>query len=268
MTSVLDPLEPPDPLADAPAPEADVMQVCLNGHVITALLYSRPGGGQSHCDRCGAETLERCRTCGAALRGGVPSLGLDPIGQPRPPAFCAVCGACFPWASRIRPGHHPSADPLARLESLLRRFPLVARQLRDRHGDRPAFRVADDHDVEDLVRALLPVHFDQVRQESRTPSYSRSTRVDFCLPPDQAPGDAEPRSAIAVTVKLASLAAREPELTGQWREDLAYYQARRPAPVLVGFVYDPQGCLHNPAGIELAWARLADGRTARGVIAV
>jgi hypothetical protein len=42
----------------------DVMQVCRNGHVITGLLRTCPERGLSHCDRCGAPTLDRCLTYG------------------------------------------------------------------------------------------------------------------------------------------------------------------------------------------------------------
>ena len=56
----------------------DVMQVCLNGHVITDRLRGRPEHALSRCDRCGAPTLYRCPTCGRELPGarGVP--GLEP----------------------------------------------------------------------------------------------------------------------------------------------------------------------------------------------
>ena len=43
---------------------ADVMQVCRNGHVITDMLRAHPESGLSHCDRCGAPTLDRCLTYG------------------------------------------------------------------------------------------------------------------------------------------------------------------------------------------------------------
>src|SRR5437763_1122691 len=138
----------------------DVMQVCVNGHVITDLLYSQPDTGRTHCDRCGAATLERCRTCGRELPGAIPVPGLIPVGERRPPQHCPTCGASFPWSAR--PGRAWQPAPLAVLEGKLRRLPLVARQLRCRHGERPPFRVDDGYDLEDLVRALLPLHFDDV----------------------------------------------------------------------------------------------------------
>src|SRR5438874_339984 len=144
----------------------DVMQVCRNGHVITDLLRSSPGSGLAHCDRCGAATLDRCPTCGRGLPGAFIVPGLQPVGARRPPLYCPACGAAFPWAREPRPAGAPTA--LARLEALLRRLPRVVRQLRSRQDGRPPFRVEDEKDLEDLARALLPLHFDDVRPECRT----------------------------------------------------------------------------------------------------
>src|SRR5205814_8178601 len=69
----------------------------------------------------------------------------------------------------------------AALENLLRRLPRVIHELRWRHGERPPFRVSDIHDLEDLLRALLPLQFDDVRPLCRTPSYAAATRTDFLL---------------------------------------------------------------------------------------
>src|SRR5439155_25452025 len=74
-----------------------------------------------------------------------------------------------------------AAPPLAALETLLRRLPRVVHELRSRHGERPPFRAADGYDLADLLRALLPLHFDDVRPPSRTPSYAAATRTDFLL---------------------------------------------------------------------------------------
>src|SRR4051794_8972458 len=78
----------------------DVMLVCRNGHVLTDRLQSCPESTTLRCDRCGAPTLDCCPTCGQALPGAVPVPGLPPIGQMRPPAFCALCGGAFPWTAR------------------------------------------------------------------------------------------------------------------------------------------------------------------------
>ena len=171
-------------------PDSDVMQVCLNGHVITDLAGAHPDRRRTACDRCGAATIDRCPTCGTGLPGAVSVPGLAPVGTRRPPRCCSVCGAAMPWVRQSGPA---AGDPTAPLERLLRRLPRVIRQLRWRQGDRPPFRVEDERDLEDLLRALLPLHFDDVRPEGRTPRYAAGVRTDFRLAPER----------IAVAVKVA-----------------------------------------------------------------
>jgi REase_DpnII-MboI/Uncharacterized protein conserved in bacteria (DUF2321) len=231
--------------ASALAGSPDVMQVCKNGHVVTDLLRACPERGSVHCDRCGAPTLDHCLTCGRNIPGAVNVPGLAPAGSHPPPNYCATCGAPFPWTSRPDPTE-PACR--ARLEAMLRRLPRAIAQLRSRHGDRPVFSVNDEHDLEDLLRAVLALHFDDVRPECRTPRYAVATRTDFLLARDQT----------SVTAKLARPEARVPQLAEQLREDIAYYQARGNCACLVGFVYDPQGLLPDPTVLERAWSESGD----------
>jgi hypothetical protein len=233
--------------------EQDVMQVCLNGHVITDRLRGRPEHALSRCDRCGAPTLYRCPTCGHELPGARDVAGLEPIGRLWAPPHCPLCGAAFPWAAR-RPA--PPRDPLTVLDGLLRRLPRVVRQLRVRHGERPAFRVEDEHDLEDLLRALLPLHFDDVRPEGRTPSYAAGTRTDFVLAAEQT----------AVTIKRAAAAGCEGALAEQLAEDAGYYERRGGVRALVALVHDPEQRVTDPATFEAA-CRRDDGLAVRCVVA-
>src|SRR5262249_38052850 len=137
-----------------------------------------------------------------------------------------------------------------------RRLPLVARQLRDRQGDRPSFRVDDEHDLEDLLRALLPLHFDDIRYERRTPRYASGSRTDFLLAP----------SAIALTVKRVSPRLRENLLGEQLAEDAGYYRQKN-CRTLVACVFDPERILVNPGQLETAWAGLSDDLRLQPVIA-
>jgi hypothetical protein len=221
----------------------DVMQVCVNGHVITSLLHSNPGRGLSHCDRCGAATLDRCPTCGHSLPGAVPVPGLVLLGELRPPLHCHVCGAMFPWATAPENSAVPS--PLSALETLLRRLPRAIRQLRSRQGHRPPFRVEDEHDLEDLLRALLPLYFDNVRPECRTPRYAADTRTDFLLPEE----------GLSVLVKQVQVAGRASSFDDQVQEDVAYYARQRFAGTLVIFLYDPEGRVREPRQAERGWSR-------------
>ncbi len=183
----------------------DVMQVCLRGHVITDMLLSHPEQGANHCDRCGAPTLCHCQTCGQEIPGASSLPGLATIGHRPAPQFCPGCGAVFPWSNR--PLLAAATDTSAALATLLRRLPHAVRQLRDRHDSRPTLKVEDEHDLEDLLRAVLHLHFDDVRRELRTPSYSATTRTDFIVGPD----------CVAVSAKIASSDRGEGQLAAQFR---------------------------------------------------
>lgn len=223
--------------------EYDVMQVCRNGHVITDLLHNCPERGLLHCDRCGAPTLDHCLTCGQKIRGAIYVPGLVPAGNCPPLSYCASCGAAFPWTNgRRRP---PPPHPRAALETMLRRLPLVARQLRWRQGARPPFRIEDERDLEDLLRSLLPLHFDDIRPIARTPSYAPGRRTDFLL---HAQG-------IAVAVKLVGPELREQTIAQQLQEDVAYHREQSDCTSFLAFVYDPDGLLRETAVLERAWAR-------------
>jgi hypothetical protein len=187
------------------------------------------------------------------MAGAVSITGLLPVGGRQPPQYCSTCGAAFPWAARRQP---PEADPSFQLDRLLRRLPRVVQQLRSRWGDRPPFRVEDERDLEDLLRALLPLYFDDVRPESRTPRYAPTTRTDFLLA----------RECIAVTVKSALPPVGERQLAEEWREDVAYWHGQSNCRMLIGFVYDPEGRLRDPRAYEAALAFREDAWEARCVI--
>jgi hypothetical protein len=230
-------------------PVQDVMQACRNGHVITDLLRTCPERALTHCDRCGADTIDCCPTCGQELPGAFVVPGLQPVGSRQRPQYCAACGVAFPWTERVTPAG-PGA--LAELESLLSRLPFVIRQLRVRHGERLPFRVEDKWDLEDLLRALLPLRFDDIRPHCRTPRYAAATRTDFLLA----------REGIAVLAKLGA----EPRLAEQLREDAAYYRAEGGCRTLVAYIHDPEGLLREPPVVSGRAGRPEEGPEVRCVI--
>jgi hypothetical protein len=227
----------------------DVMQVCRNGHVITDLLRTCPERALAHCDRCGAVTLDRCSTCGRELPGALVVPGLQPVGVRQAPSFCSTCGAVFPWT---KPRHPPKLQALAVLEAMLRRLPRVMRELRVRQTDRPAFRITDERDLEDLVRALLPLHFDDIRPECRTPSYAACTRMDFLLAAER----------IALAVKFT-----QPTIREQLQEDSLYYRRDGKCRTLVGFVYDPEASIRDAHVFESSCSAKDEDFEVRCVVA-
>src|SRR4051794_9154632 len=206
----------------------DVMQVCLGGHVITDVLASHPEHGANYCDRCGAPTICRCQTCGEEIPGAAAAPALATIGRRRAPAHCPGCGAAFPWSGKPLPAN--TADTLVLLETVLRRLPDAIRQLRDRHDGRSTLRVEDVYDLEDFVRAVLHLHFDDVRCERRTPRYSQGMRTDFVVGPER----------IAVGVKLVDTAADVERVAAEVRDDVAYYERQTDRGGFVALIFDPE----------------------------
>jgi hypothetical protein len=242
-----------------PDERRDVMLVCRNGHVITDLLQTYPERALAHCDRCGATTLDRCPTCGQRFLGATHVPGLNVLGTMAAPDNCFFCGAAMPWVGRAPSAAAPT--PLSLLETLLRRLPRTIRQLRTRYADRPPFRARDEHDLEDLLRAVLPLHFDAICLESRTPAYAPCTRTDFRL------GEEEGNLPVALTAKVMNRENGEVGLGEQWQQDVAYYARVRDCRTLVGFVYDPEGLIREPGKFEALWGGRGGELQCRCVVA-
>lgn len=132
-------------------------------------------------------------------------------------------------------------DRLLLIERICSRFHAVVRQLQQRHDNRDTLIIKDEYDVQDLLHAILRLHFDDVRAEEWTPSYAGgSSRVDFLLKAEQ----------IVVEVKKTRASMKSKELGEQLIIDRARYAAHPDCKTLVCFVYDPEGRIGNPVGIE------------------
>jgi hypothetical protein len=132
-------------------------------------------------------------------------------------------------------------NPLSRVEQLIKRFHLVVKQLRDRHDDRQTLNVEDEYDVQDLLHALLLIDFDDIRPEEWTPSYAgSSSRMDFLLKNEQ----------IVIETKKTRNGLGTKEIGEQLIIDIEKYRGHPDCKTLVCFVYDPEGRIGNPKGIE------------------
>lgn len=133
------------------------------------------------------------------------------------------------------------SDHLALIERLCLRFHLAARELRQRHGGRPPFLIEDEYDLQDLVHAMLRLHFDDIRDEEWTPSYAgRASRVDFLLKDEET----------VIEVKKSRPNLRAKEIGEQLIIDRDRYQAHPNCKTLICFVYDPDRLIQNPRGLE------------------
>lgn len=127
------------------------------------------------------------------------------------------------------------------LDRIVRRFHAVAVQLRNRHEGRSTLDTNDEYDVQDLMHALLWLDFEDVRREEWVPSYAGSaSRTDFLLP----------QIDTIVEVKKTRAGLNAKTIGEQLIVDIAKYKKHPQCRRLVCFVYDPEGRIANPAGIE------------------
>lgn len=127
-------------------------------------------------------------------------------------------------------------------------FHRAARQLRSRHKSRETLKVEDEYDVQDLLHAFLVLHFSDVRAEEYTPSYAGgSARMDFLLKKEK----------VVIEVKRTRDGLGDKEVGEQLIIDIARYKSHKDCKLLVCFVYDPEGRIGNPRGLESDLAALA-----------
>ena len=149
-------------------------------------------------------------------------------------------------------------DQLSLIERLCLRFHAAARTLQDRYDSRTTLEINDKYDVQDLLHAFLRLHFDDIRPEEWTPSYAgRSSRVDFLLKAER----------IVIEVKKTRASMKAGELGEQLIIDRVRYERHPDCDTLVCFVYDPEGRIGNPRGIERDLENHTGGIKVRVIIA-
>jgi hypothetical protein len=125
--------------------------------------------------------------------------------------------------------------------TLINKFHAISRQLRSRYAGRETIKITDEYDVQDLMHALLRLYFDDIRREEWNPSYAGgSTRSDFLLKREQ----------VVIEIKKTRSSMSDKELGEQLIIDVAKYRQHPDCKVLMCFVYDPEGIIGNPKGIE------------------
>ncbi|SEW34334.1 hypothetical protein SAMN05428988_4111 [Chitinophaga sp. YR573] len=227
----------------------DTQEVCLNGHQITDRYYSSPEFRKKFCTTCGEKTIHTCPSCAKDIKGHmIYENVIDLSGRSTPvPNICDNCGADFPWREKkqkIKELSNPTnveKDATFLIGVLCDRFHLIVKQLRQRHNDRPTLDINDEYDVQDLLHSLLKIYFDDIRPEEWNPSYAgSSTRSDFLLKDEQ----------IIIEVKKTRTGLKAKQLGEQLIIDIAHYKNNFGCKILYCFVYDPEGYISNPKGIE------------------
>ena len=81
----------------------DVMQACMNGHIITSQARNRPEDLRKRCPKCGVETITQCLKCNADIQGYKHTPLVSRASPKTPPAHCHECGEPYPWTVATEP---------------------------------------------------------------------------------------------------------------------------------------------------------------------
>lgn len=132
-------------------------------------------------------------------------------------------------------------QPLDSVKRLCQRFHAVARQLRLRGEYRSTLAVEDELDMQDLLYALLRLQFEDIGTDEWMPSYAEgSSRMTFLLD----------HNRLAIVVKKTRPGLSTKDLADQFRVDADRYRGKHGCTALLCFIYDPEGRIGNPRGLE------------------
>ena len=139
--------------------------------------------------------------------------------------------------------------PVELVKAVCGRFHAVVRQLRLRGEYRATLQVEDEVDAQDLLHALLRVQFNNIDTDEWVPSYSsgaprRTLLLNECR--------------LAVIVKKTRPGLTAKDLTDQLRIDAARYRFHGRCTTLLCFMYDPDGRIGNPEGLEASLTSVND----------
>ncbi|MCD4833974.1 MAG: hypothetical protein K8R31_09280 [Bacteroidales bacterium] len=128
---------------------------------------------------------------------------------------------------------------IEKLKNLFSKFHRIAQLLRSRHNDRPTLIISDEYDVQDLLRALLKEHFNDVRDEDYVSSYAGSnSRVDFVLKNEK----------VVIEVKMTNEKLKDKEVGSQLLIDIGRYKNHPDCKILILFIYDKGDFIINKSG--------------------
>jgi len=144
----------------------------------------------------------------------------------------------------------PVNKPSQLIENLFDRFHSVVLEINHRHDNRQPLEINDEYDVQDILRGLLRIHFDDVRDEEYTPSYGGGcARMDLLLKNEQ----------IVIETKMVRKNLSQKRICEEIIIDKAYYRGHKDCKKLYCFVYDPEEKIKNPRGFERDLSDKVDG---------
>jgi hypothetical protein len=141
-------------------------------------------------------------------------------------------------------------EPSRVIENLLEKFHSVALEIKRRHDNRDSLAITDEYDVQDLLRGLLRLHFDDISDEEYTPSYAGfCARMDLLLREEQ----------IVIETKMVRKSLTQKKIRDELIIDKAHYKVHPKCKKLYCLVYDPEEKTKNPRGFERDLSDRVDG---------
>ena len=132
-------------------------------------------------------------------------------------------------------------DTIGHLRKICSAFHRVTRQLRQRRDERPTLEVEDERDVLDLLQTLLCIEYDNIEVEEWTPTYANgSTRTDLWLKDE----------GVVIIAKKTKQGIGVKALTHQISVDFERYGTHPDCKLMFCFIYDPEGRIGHPKGLE------------------
>ena len=132
-------------------------------------------------------------------------------------------------------------DGLINLEKIFSRFHRVSQTLRHRHSSRDTIVINDEYDVQDLVNALLQIHFLDIRPEEYSSSYAgANSRIDFVLTNED----------IVIEIKMTNDHLKDKDIGSQLLVDIGRYKSHPNCKILCVFVYDKEDHIRNKVGLK------------------
>lgn len=151
---------------------------------------------------------------------------------------------------KLKNKNKPHTSKIEILELIFNNFHTIAKQLTHRREDRPTLHIDDEYDVQDLLKALLVIPFDDIRPEEWTPSYGgKSSRMDFLIKDEN----------IVIETKNTRKNLTDNKLIEELIIDTSHYSKHPDCDILYCFVYDVDEFIKNPKAIENDLSGQKDG---------
>lgn len=142
------------------------------------------------------------------------------------------------------------SEDIALLERVFRNIRKLFRELENRSQGRDPFAIRDEYDLQDVVRGLLRMFFDDVRPEDFSPDRAGArSRIDFVLKSER----------IVIETKMTRRTLGKKDVAEELIVDIERYKGHPDCGALIALVYDPEHRIDNPHGFERDLTRKHDG---------